>query len=133
MVQIKLQYIGLNFQESAMIEKRLLNMIISLLDRLVMVKLIVSRLDSFFLRIRLVNIVTIIVRFLQTEKIIIIVKEKVRKAFFILFFSIKRVFVIQLLFIEYVELGIIVFIFSFYFIFVYWGLCIVILLRLILF
>lgn len=112
MVQIKLQYIGLNFQESAMIEKRLLNMIISLLDRLVMVKLIVSRLDSFFLRIRLVNIVTIIVRFLQTEKIIIIVKEKVRKAFFILFFSIKRVFVLQLLFIEYVELGIIVFIFS---------------------
>lgn len=133
MVQIKLQYIGLNFQESAMIEKRLLNMIISLLDRLVMVKLIVSRLDSFFLRIRLVNIVTIIVRFLQTEKIIIIVKEKVRKAFFILFFLIKRVFVIQLLFIEYVELGIIVFIFSFYFIFVYWGLCIVVLLRLILF
>lgn len=133
MVQIKLQYIGLNFQESAMIEKRLLNMIISLLDRLVMVKLIVSRLDSFFLRIRLVNIVTIIVRFLQTEKIIIIVKEKVRKAFFILFFSIKRVFVLQLLFIEYVELGIIVFIFSFYFIFVYWGLCIVVLLRLILF
>lgn len=133
MVQIKLQYIGLNFQESAMIEKRLLNMIISLLDRLVMVKLIVSRLDSFFLRIRLVNIVTIIVRFLQTEKIIIIVKEKVRKVFFILFFLIKRVFVIQLLFIEYVELGIIVFIFSFYFIFVYWGLCIVILLRLILF
>lgn len=133
MVQIKLQYIGLNFQESAMIEKRLLNMIISLLDRLVMVKLIVSRLDSFFLRIRLVNIVTIIVRFLQTEKIIIIVKEKVRKAFFILFFSIKRVFVLQLLFIEYVELGIIVFIFSFYFIFVYWGLCIVVLLKLILF
>lgn len=133
MVQIKLQYIGLNFQESAMIEKRLLNMIISLLDRLVMVKLIVRRLDSFFLRIRLVNIVTIIVRFLQMEKIIIIVKEKVRKAFFILFFSIKRVFVIQLLFIEYVELGIIVFIFSFYFIFVYWGLCIVVLLRLILF
>lgn len=133
MVQIKLQYIGLNFQESAMIEKRLLNMIISLLDRLVMVKLIVSRLDSFFLRIRLVNIVTIIVRFLQTEKIIIIVKEKVRKAFFILFFLIKIVFVIQLLFIEYVELGIIVFIFSFYFIFVYWGLCIVVLLRLILF
>lgn len=133
MVQIKLQYIGLNFQESAMIEKRLLNMIISLLDRLVMVKLIVSLLDSFFLRIRLVNIVTIIVRFLQTEKIIIIVKEKVRKAFFILFFSIKIVFVIQLLFIEYVELGIIVFIFSFYFIFVYWGLCIVVLLRLILF
>lgn len=133
MVQIKLQYIGLNFQESVMIEKRLLNMIISLLDRLVMVKLIVSRLDSFFLRIRLVNIVTIIVRFLQTEKIIIIVKEKVRKAFFILFFSIKRVFVLQLLFIEYVELGIIVFIFSFYFIFVYWGLCIVVLLRLILF
>lgn len=133
MVQIKLQYIGLNFQESAMIEKRLLNMIISLLDRLVMVKLIVSRLDSFFLRIRLVNIVTIIVRFLQTEKIIIIVKEKVRKAFFILFFLIKIVFVLQLLFIEYVELGIIVFIFSFYFIFVYWGLCIVVLLRLILF
>lgn len=133
MVQIKLQYIGLNFQESAMIEKRLLNMIISLLDRLVMVKLIVNRLDSFFLRIRLVNIVTIIVRFLQTEKIIIIVKEKVRKAFFILFFSIKRVFVLQLLFIEYVELGIIVFIFSFYFIFVYWGLCIVVLLKLILF
>lgn len=133
MVQIKLQYIGLNFQESAMIEKRLLNMIISLLDRLVMVKLIVSLLDSFFLRIRLVNIVTIIVRFLQTEKIIIIVKEKVRKAFFILFFLIKIVFVIQLLFIEYVELGIIVFIFSFYFIFVYWGLCIVVLLRLILF
>lgn len=133
MVQIKLQYIGLNFQESAMIEKRLLNMIISLLDRLVMVKLIVSRLDSFFLRIWLVNIVTIIVRFLQTEKIIIIVKEKVRKAFFILFFLIKIVFVIQLLFIEYVELGIIVFIFSFYFIFVYWGLCIVVLLRLILF
>lgn len=133
MVQIKLQYIGLNFQESAMIEKRLLNMIISLLDRLVMVKLIVSRLDSFFLRIRLVNIVTIIVRFLQTEKIIIIVKEKVRKAFFILFFLIKIVFVIQLLFIEYVELGIIVFIFSFYFIFVYWGLCIVVLLKLILF
>lgn len=133
MVQIKLQYIGLNFQESAMIEKRLLNMIISLLDRLVMVKLIVSRLDSFFLRIRLVNIVMIIVRFLQTEKIIIIVKEKVRKVFFILFFLIKRVFVIQLLFIEYVELGIIVFIFSFYFIFVYWGLCIVVLLRLILF
>lgn len=133
MVQIKLQYIGLNFQESAMIEKRLLNMIISLLDRLVMVKLIVSRLDSFFLRIRFVNIVTIIVRFLQTEKIIIIVKEKVRKVFFILFFLIKIVFVIQLLFIEYVELGIIVFIFSFYFIFVYWGLCIVVLLRLILF
>lgn len=133
MVQIKLQYIGLNFQESVMIEKRLLNMIISLLDRLVMVKLIVSRLDSFFLRIRLVNIVTIIVRFLQMEKIIIIVKEKVRKVFFILFFSIKRVFVLQLLFIEYVELGIIIFIFSFYFIFVYWGLCIVVLLRLILF
>lgn len=129
MAQIKSQYTGPNLQESAMTEKRLLNMTTSPLDRSVMAKLIVSRLDSSSLRIRLVNIATITARFPQTEKTITTAKEKARKAFSTPLLPTKIVSVTQLLFTEYVELGIIVFILSLHFIPAHWGLCTVVSLR----
>lgn len=121
MAQIKSQYTGPNLQESAMTEKRLLNMTTSPLERSVIAKLIVSRFDSSSLRIRLVNIATITARFPQTEKTITTAKEKARKAFSTPLLPTKRVSVSLLVFIVYVWLDVIVFILCLHFIPALWG------------